>query len=317
LILSPEVLTLLILDFLFVLFTSIVFVISLQIWKSWDLNSTLASQYTLEKRSFLASTIIKFIFVIKIPLFLFFIFTLDKISNVLTGAMCGAGVLDATDVGNYLIMLKVINIYLFAFWLVLNNSDLQNPTQPYTKLKFALFSFIYILLIFEIYLEVDMFFSFEIEKLVSCCGSLYSSSSDSLISALFHVDNSLLVSLFYVNYLFLVIFYFFKNNYFFALSNTLFVINSVFSLIMFFGTYIYELPSHHCPFCFLQTDYYFVGYFLYGALFMGTFNGLVVIFKNELKYYKISMLFNSLYLVVVSLYVGVYYIRNGVLLSPM
>lgn len=313
-ILSPEVLTLLILDFLFLIFASIVFVLSLQIWKSWDINSTLASQYTLEKRSFLASTIIKFIFIIKIPLFLFFIFTLDKISNVLTGAMCGAGVLDATDAGNYLIIFKVINIYLFAFWLVLNKADLQNKIQPYTRLKFALFAFAYLLLIFEIYLEVDMFFSFEIEKLVSCCGSLYSSSSDSMISGLFSVPNSILVSIFYGNFVLLILFYYFKNNYLFALTNTIFVISSIFSLIMFFGTYIYELPSHHCPFCYLQSDYYFVGYLLYATLFIGTFNGLVVIFKNEDKYYKISMLFNGLYLVIVSLYVVVYYLRNGVFL---
>lgn len=313
-ILSPEVLTLLILDFLFVLFASIVFILSLQIWRFWDINSTTTLQYTLEKRSFLASTIIKFIFIIKIPLFLFFIFTLDKISNVLTGAMCGAGVLDATDVGNYLIVFKVINIYLFAFWLVLNKSDLKNKIQPYTKLKFALFTFAYLLLIFEVYLEVDMFFSFEIEKLVSCCGALYSSSSDSFVSGLFNVQNYILVGMFYVNFLLLVIFYFFKSNYFFALGNTLFVISSVFSLIMFFGTYIYELPSHHCPFCYLQSEYYFIGYFLYATLFIGTFNGLVVIFKNELKYYNMSMIFNSLYLLVVSIYVVVYYLRNGVFL---
>jgi len=312
--LSPEVLTLLILDFLFFIFASIVFVLSLQIWKSWDIQASTNYQYTLEKRSFLASTIIKFIFVIKIPLFLFFIFTLDKISNVLTGAMCGAGVLDATDVGNYLIIFKVINIYLFAFWLVLNKADLQKQKQPYTKLKFALFAFAYFLLIFEIYLEVDMFFSFEIEKLVSCCGSLYSSSSDSMISGLFNVSNSILVSIFYINFLLLMVFYFLKNSYLFALANTTFVISSILSLIMFFGTYIYELPSHHCPFCYLQSEYYFIGYLLYTSLFIGTFNGLVVIFKNEAKYYKISMLFNSLYLVVVSLYVVSYYLRNGVFL---
>ena len=313
-ILSPEVLTLLILDFLFVIFASIVFILSLQIYKSWDINSNTTLQYTLEKRSFLASTIIKFIFIIKIPLFLFFIFTLDKISNVLTGAMCGAGVLDATDVGNYLIIFKILNIYIFAFWLLLNKSDLQNKLQPYTKVKFGLFLLAYLLLIIEIYLEVDMIFSFEIDKLVSCCGSLYSSSSDSFVSNLFSVSNSILVSAFYANFLILLIFYFLKNNYLFALANTLFVISSIFSLIMFFGTYIYELPSHHCPFCYLQDDYYFIGYFLYATLFLGTFNGLVVIFKNEIKYYNLSMLFNSLYFIIVSFYVVFYYLRNGVFL---
>jgi len=87
------------------------------------------------------------------------------------------------------------------------------------------------------------------------------------------------------------------------------------SLIAFFGTYIYELPTHHCPFCFLQKDYYYVGYLIYILLFSGTFYGVAVGFvqsKGNEKNYKISMIFITLYVVLVSLYPVFYFIKNGV-----
>jgi hypothetical protein len=81
---------------------------------------------------------------------------------------------------------------------------------------------------------------------------------------------------------------------------------------MFFGTYIYELPSHRCPFCYLQSDYYYVGYLIYALLFLGTFYGVVVLFKE--KFFKVSFIANVLFVVLISGYVLVYYLRNGVFL---
>ncbi|MDA3908863.1 MAG: hypothetical protein PF437_07225, partial [Sulfurimonas sp.] len=96
-----------------------------------------------------------------------------------------------------------------------------------------------------------------------------------------------------------------------------FVIISLVTLIVFFVTYIYELPSHHCPFCFLQSDYYFVGYIIYTLLFMGTFYGLVVGFIESVKEdrdksYKKSLIFNTLYVILLSSFVMIYFIKNGV-----
>lgn len=313
--LTPEVLSMIILNIVFALFASIAFFLSVRIFLYWDINSTSILQYKLEKQSFLASTIIKYIFNIKIPLFLFFVFALDKISNVITGAMCAAGVIDATRIGTYLILLKILNLYLFASWLKLHSFDMQDKAQPYTKLKFGLFTLFYIFLMSEIILEFVMFDSIEIDKMVSCCGSIYSSSSTSVISTLFTLDTSVLLSLFYGNYLLIALFYLLKNRYVFALLNLIFIPLSLISLILFFGTYIYEMPSHHCPFCFLQSDYYYVGYIIYFLLFGGTFYGLTASFADKPETsYKISFLFNSLYVILLSIYVIVYYIKNGVLL---
>lgn len=316
-ILTPEVLTIFVLNALFAFFALVAFVLSIKIVLKWDLNSVSQSQYKLEKLSYLGSTIIKYIFSIKVPLFLFFVFTLDKISNVLTGAMCAAGVVDATVYGTPLFVLKIINLYVFAYWIVLHKEDMKYENQPFVKQKFTLFIVAFFLFMAELILEGVMFSSIEIDKMVSCCGTLYSSSSTSAISSIFSLGDFTLLSIFYGMFFMLFVFYRLKNKYLFAITNVLFIIISLISLIVFFGTYIYELPSHHCPFCFLQSDYYYVGYLIYTLLFLGTFNGVVVGFvpKNELqrvKNYKLSLFFNTLYVILLSYFPIIYYVKNGV-----
>ncbi|WP_457747027.1 hypothetical protein [Sulfurimonas sp.] len=316
-ILTPEILTIYLLNFLFLLFSLVAFYYSIKIVKYYDRDATSTLQYNLEKQSYLVATIVKFIFYIKIPLFVFFIFTLDKISVILPGAMCAAGVVNATDYGVYLIFLKLLNLYLFAYWLVLNSEDMHSPKQPYIKLKFKIFIGAFLLLVLEIFLETLMFGSIDVKSLVDCCGAIFSTTNATYLSQMIGASPKILLTLFYTNFLLLVFFYITKNRHIYSILNLFFIIISLVTLISFFGTYIYELPTHHCPFCLLQKEYHYIGYVLYIFLFVGTFNGLVIgiieFSKNEeKKKYKISMLFNTLYLLGVSYYPAAYYMKNGV-----
>ncbi len=316
-ILTPEVLAIFILNTIFAFFAIVAFVLSVKIFLHWNLNSVSQSQYKLEKQSYLSATIIKYIFAIKVPLFLFFIFTLDKISKVITGAMCGAGVVDATPYGTYLLILKVINLYVFAYWLMLNSVDMKNEEQPYTKLKFGIYIVAFFLLMGELVLEGVMFNSIDIDKMVSCCGTIYSSTASSYISNIFSIDTGVLLFLFYGTYVLIMLFALLKNKYLFSIANLVFIIISIIAIIVFFGTYIYQLPTHHCPFCFLQKDYYYVGYLIYIFLFLGTFYGVIVAFIHSNKEQmqrdtKISLVFNTLLVLLLSAYPLIYYIKNGV-----
>ena len=60
----------------------------------------------------------------------------------------------------------------------------------------------------------------------------------------------------------------------FSALSLAFLLVAVASLISFFCLYIYELPTHHCPFCLLQREYGFVGYPLYATLLGGAIAGL-------------------------------------------
>jgi len=59
------------------------------------------------------------------------------------------------------------------------------------------------------------------------------------------------------------------------LSGGTFIISLV-SLISFISLYIYEMPSHHCPFCILQKEYHYIGYPLYATLLLGAVTGMGV-----------------------------------------
>jgi hypothetical protein len=307
---SAETLTIELLDIIFLIFGLIAFIISIMIYKKWDIKKSSQTQYRLEKLSFLNQTIIKYIFLIKLPLFLFFIYTLDKLSNVIIGAMCAVGVVNATEVGLYLMILKIVNIYLFAFWLVLNSLDLKKEDLPYTKLKYAFFIILYPLLFLEIALEVYMFNTIDISKLVSCCGTVFSSSSSSTISNLFAIPTPLLLTFFYGTFLFMFLFK--RQRYIFGILNLAFIMIALISLILFFSTYVYELPTHHCPFCLLQKDYFYVGYIFYTLLFLGTFFGISYALFDIKRYQNLSLLFNFLYTLSVTAYPISFYFRNGV-----
>lgn len=317
-ILTPDVLAILILDFIFLFFSFIALILSFRIVLRWDITKSTPLQYSLEKESYLVATIIKYIFVLKIPLFLFFIFTLDKLSNVIPGAMCAAGVVNATVYGFYLLILKIINLYLFGFWLLLHHFDMKREDYAFVKIKFWLFIFIFFPFLIEIILEVLMFYNINPAKIVSCCGTLFSAAKSSSISSLMKLPHFLVVGAFYANFFLILLFYFLKRDFLFALFNFTFLFISILSLISFFSTYVYELPTHHCPFCLLQKDYYYVGYFLYIFLFIGTFFGMAnafikIFIKRRISiWYNLSLIFNTFYVILITIYPIVYYIKNGV-----
>jgi hypothetical protein len=316
---TPEVLTISILNAVILFFAAIAFYFSVKILIRYDKEATTSTQYTLEKQSYLVATIIKFIFYIKIPLFAFFIFTLDKTATLLPGAMCGAGVVNATEYGTGLLILKLLNLYLFAFWIVLNNEDMKSEEQKYLKMKFFIFTVAFVLLVIEIFVQDLMFYSIDVKSVVDCCGVIYSTTDGTYLSRLLNAAPTLLLSLFYGIFFLMPVAYLLKNRYIFSLLNLLFIFIALVSLIAFFGTYIYELPTHHCPFCMLQKDYKYIGYFLYLTLFIGTFEGLVTGLiefdaKEMQRRYKLSLLFNSIYMLLVSYYPLSYYLKNGVLL---
>jgi hypothetical protein len=315
--LTPETIALSLLNFLIAIFATIAFINGIKIVLYYDKEGTSAYQYNLERVSYLIATIIKFIFYVKIPLFIFFIYTLDTLSNLLPGAMCAAGVVTATVYGTPLLFLKILNLYVFAFWIVLNNEDMKYEDQPYLKSKFWLYLAAYPLLIAEIVLEGITFNALDLSHVVDCCGAIFSTTSQTYMAYVLSISPSILLGIFYGVFLLMILFYFLKNRYIFALLNIIFVIISLITLIAFFGTYIYEQPMHHCPFCLLQKDYNYIGYLLYIVLFIGTFFGFVIgliDFKREQlqRYFHISLLYNTIYVGVVSLYPLIYFYKNGV-----
>ena len=114
--LTPEIMALLTLDAIFLFFGVIAFFLSFRLALYWNNDASTPLQYRLTKQSYLVATIIKYIFMLKLPLFAFFIYTCDKLSNIIAGAMCASGVVNSVDFGLYLTLFKLFNLYLFGFW---------------------------------------------------------------------------------------------------------------------------------------------------------------------------------------------------------
>lgn len=316
-ILSPEVIVLFLLDFLLLVFNSIALVIAYKIYRNFNLSDTSQNQYKLEKQSYLASYIIKFSLSLKIIFIIFFIYTIDKLSIIIPGAMCAVGVTSASDYGFILLIIKVLNIFLYGFWIIINNIDMQDENYPYTKSKFKYFIYIYFFFLAEIILQSLYFFDINPQELVSCCSTVFNEETVSLVGQITNIPNYISVPIFYG--LFLIILYSVirKKLFLNGIANFFFLIFSLITLTSFFGTYVYELPTHHCPFCLLQKEYNFVGYLFYIFLLLGTFFGIAnyalnYFLKINIKKLKLSLIFNLLYLIAVSIYPLRYYLINGV-----
>jgi uncharacterized membrane protein YedE/YeeE len=105
-----------------------------------------------------------------------------------------------------------------------------------------------------------------------------------------------------------------------VLANLLFVVIAYYSVVYFFGTYVYALPTHKCPFCMLQKEYFYVGYLIWGTLFGGVYLGIISsvmeagLKAERSKERKAALVLLSIFVIVCTSYVVVYYLRNGVFL---
>jgi len=286
----------------------------------WDFNSYTQKQYKLEKNAFLVVTIAIFIFFVKITLLPYFVFTIDKISSIVPGAMCGAGVISYNQFGMNLLYLKIFNIFLLTLWIVINRYDLQEGQYRWFKLKSMLFLLITISIIVEFWLDFSFFNDIDIHTVLNCCSTLYG-LLEGMNPLPFGLEKDMLIALFYILWLFIISSYLANNKFFHLIGLVLFAIISYYSVLYFFGTYIYEQPNHNCPFCMFQSDYYYVGYLVWSLLIAGVYIGVSAIFaelfmKRESKNLKkLSTTLLSLFVIICSLYVIVYVAKNKTLLQ--
>ena len=314
--LSNQVLIYLFSQSILFLFSIIAFVGSIGIIKNWDFNTTSTKQYKLEKKAYLIIIIILFSLIFKLLLMPYFAYTIDKLSNIVPGAMCAAGVIGANSFGNPLLLVKISILLLIGIWFIVNHEDEKAENYPYFRKKFWFFLVIFALICVEYFLDIAYFLNISLKEPVSCCSVIFGISGNNQLP--FGLSTTMLVVLFYLIYILNTILSFQKNSILLFFSSILFLYISYISVNHFFGTYIYQLPTHKCPFCMLQGDYYFVGYLLWTLLILGLFFSisnfiLKILINDELESsYRYSRIFNTLFVILCSAYPIVYYMQNGV-----
>ena len=285
----------------------------------WDFGSYSEQQFRLESRAYLVMTIIFFVFAVKFLLLVYFVFTLDSLSLLVPGAMCAAGVVSANDYGMPLLFLKLLILFFLLLWMRINKYDLEAKDYPLFRLKSWLFMVIFLLITVEAGLDYAYFMHIDILQPVSCCSTLYG-QLEGANPLPFGLNIATMLILFYLLYLIVAGAAILDQKILLLIANLLFVFIAYYSVVYFFGTYVYELPTHKCPFCMLQKEYHYVGYLIWGTLFGGVYLGLIAaIVEIWLKIGQgrermASMVLLSIFVLVCSAYVTVYYMRNGVLL---
>jgi len=293
--------------------------VSVHILLRWDFSKNTEEQYALERRAYLVMTIILAAFALKFLLLPFFVFGIDRLSDLVPGAMCAAGVISANGYGLPLLFLKLLILFLLILWIALNHYDLEAKRYPWFRLKSWLFLLIFALVTLELWMDWAYFTHIDLRQPVSCCSALFG-QLEGANPLPFGLTIQLLLLLFYLLYALIVAVTLARQTLLMILGYGLFVFVAYYAVVYFFGTYVYELPTHKCPFCMLQRPYHYVGYLIWGSLFGGTFLGLTAgllrlgIGAETSRISRIALGLISLFVLVCTLYVVVYYLRNGVLL---
>ena len=301
----------------FLLFVA--FIVSIKVLLKWDFESFTPLQFTLEKQAYLVTTIILFVFTMKFLLILYFIFSIDALSLLVPGAMCGAGVIEANDYGSYLLILKLTILFFLTLWLYINRYDMRTKNHQWFKEKSWLFSFIFLLIVVELGLDYSYFSNIDTHMPVSCCSALFG-QLEGANPLPFGLSITLLLVLFYLLYALVILTLKTNQTLLYILANILFVYIAYYAVVYFFGTYIYQLPTHKCPFCMLQAEYMYVGYVLWASLFVGTYVGLsdaistLWLKQSHTRSQKSVTRLLSFFVLLCTAYVAIYYFKNGVFL---
>jgi hypothetical protein len=168
---------------------------------------------------------------------------------------------------------------------------------------------------------LDVFFlsSLTIATPVECCSALFGVVAGNGLPFNLNIPNLLILTfLFYALHVLLAVK---RQAWPNLLANMALLFTGYYAVIYFFGTYIYELPTHQCPFCMMQGEYLYIGYILWGSLLAGSFTGFAPAVIHSLTGRKIKALYswnlilNGIFILLCVLPVLLYYIRNGVFLT--
>jgi hypothetical protein len=251
------------------------------ILRYWDIHSGSEIQLSLERRTYLISTIIAYTLAFQLLSFFLFIYTADNLHTFFTGARCAVGSLNVNQWGFPVVILKIITFLLSGMWLIINYVDNRGYDYPLIKAKYAGLLCIAPFILAETVFQFRYFQGLKPEVIVSCCGSLFTTDTRGVASEIISFPQYLIEITFYAGMTCSLILgvWFYRTGergYWFSVSILMTFIIAIASLISFISIYIYELPTHHCPFCFLQKEYGYIGYALYFTLMAGGLTGMGV-----------------------------------------
>lgn len=279
-ILHPGIIGLIVGSIITLMMVSYAVVVGSFILVRWDYSSSSETQLKLERKTYLVSTLVNWALGFQIVSTVLFVYTMDDIHELFVGAMCATGSLNANPIGWYALFVKIGVLFLSGFWLALNVVDQRLEDYPFIRLKYGLLIGLLPFLAVDLGLQLAYFTGLEPAIITSCCGSLFGNDSVTAIASLSAVAVRPTMIAFYIvaaMYVVVSVVVLLKTQaifrYFQSLATLVFLAVAITSIISFVSIYIYELPTHHCPFDILQGWYDFIGYPIYISLFLSVYFG--------------------------------------------
>jgi hypothetical protein len=249
--------------------------------RHWDIASGSERQLRLERRTYLMSTLLTFVFATQLVALLLFVFNADKMAVMFVGAMCAVGTLNANAFGFPALIAQIVVFFLAAAWLVLNHADSRAYDYPLVRVKYSLLLGILPFVALAFALQLEYFLNLKADVITSCCGSLFSGDAKTLTADAAALPPQQALALFYGALVLAVAAAVFharklRGGYLVALFSAIAFVAALVGILSFVSLYVYEHPHHHCPFCILKPEYNYQGYWLYLPLFTATAAGLGV-----------------------------------------
>jgi hypothetical protein len=249
--------------------------------RHWDIASGSAQQLRRERRTYLLSTLVGFVFATQLVALLLFVFNADRMSSLFVGAMCAVGTLRVNEFGFPALLAQIVVFFAASSWLIVDHVDRRAVDYPLVRVKYLLLLALLPLLLLSATLQWRFFIGLKADVITSCCGSLFSQDGKGLAgdtaatsprSSMFTFYGSLAIAAGAA----LVHRWRSRGAYVVALCSAVAFVMAIAGILSFVSLYIYEHPHHHCPFCILKPEYHYQGYWLYLPLFIGTAAGLGV-----------------------------------------
>ena len=255
--------------------------LAIDLVRHWDIRSGSERQLVLERRTYLLSTLLSFLFASQLVALLLFVFNADRMSSMFVGAMCAVGAFKVNAFGFPALIAQILIFFLASSWLVINHVDTLAPDYPLVRVKYLLLLILLPCVIASAVLQLRYFLGLKADVITSCCGSLFSEATPSLSASVAAAPPLPTMIAFYLTLLLAAgagLLYRLRQRapwLVALLSGAAFVV-TIAGILSFVSLYVYEHPQHHCPFCILKPEYGYQGYWLYLPLFIATAAGLGV-----------------------------------------
>lgn len=256
---------------------------AIRVLRYWDPASDSNRQISLEGEIWLSSTLVNYGLAFQIVSLVLFVMAADQFCEAIIGAMCATGALLANGFGVPALIVKLVGVFLYGFWILLHQVDIQSESYPLVRIKYIYLLVLIPLLALDFSLQTLYIAGLKPDIITSCCAVVFSGSTgggsnltgawpqDLLLGVVFAlmtiiaVGGGVLLGSWHRGVAVL-----FSAAWFVFLGLALVTVTTVIS------SYVYAMPFHKCPFCLLKPEYGYYGFALYGSLLPASFFGMSV-----------------------------------------